>query len=394
MSKRGKGTCSSCQHEYANKYKPEFCQCGFYLGGRYVPSAAATEKAKTVPIPDAVEVITNIFSTKTSSRNDRCLTVTEGLNWICLHPDCLKNRAAFVSAERAEMFACKHVNLVKSGPVSKPLDIWTPTDFDIGNYEAGEIVQREMEKVVKSVNTCSPAVITVCEDRFVVYGSPTASNTIGYCHVRKEGANLLCTSKDCKACVARCKKGKQKGVCLHLHLLLLYNKVTGKVFSEIAQDEPVLEPSDPSLVTGPSSQSDSDLPEPQDQPATEYSSASRKATIKLISSRTLPYEIPKEVISVIDRLDAITLLGLPNQEGWPLEFAPEEGKCDCGSELGTLRYHPGSNGDLKGKAYLLTKMNPFRMVSIYVRQCTGCKAMHQADTLKMGESILFLTNFY
>ena len=387
MPKRGKGTCSSCQHEYANKYKPEFCICGSYLGGKYVPSTAAAKKAKTVPIPDAVKVITNVFSTKTSSRNDRCLIVREGLNWVCLHPDCLKNRAAFVSAERAEMFACKHVNLAKSGPISKPLDIWTPTDFDIGNYEAGEIVQTEMKKVVQSIKTGSPAVITVCEDRFVVYGSPTASNTIGYCHVRKEGANLLCASKDCKTCVARCKKGKQKGVCLHLHLLLLYNKVTEKVFSEIPHDSTVLEPSDPSAVGGPSIQPDP--PEPQDQPATEYSSASRKATIKLISNRSLPYEIPKEVISLIDRLDAITLLGVPNQEGWPLQFAPEEGKCDCGSVLGTLRYHPGSSGDLKGKAYLFTKMNPFRIVSIYVRQCTSCKAMHQANTLKMGETILF-----
>ena len=390
MSKRGKGTCLSCQHEYANKYKPEFCECGFYYGGKYVPSAAAAKKAKSIPFPDAVEVITNVYSSKTSSRNDRCLTVREGLNWICLHPDCLKNRAVFVSGERAEMFACKHVNLVKSGPVSKPLDIWTPTDFDIGNYEAGDIVQTQMKKVVESLKTAYPAVITVCEDRFVVYGSPTATNTIGYCHVRKEGTNLLCASKDCKACVARCKKRKQKGVCLHLHLLLLYNKVTQKVFSELPDDQSVQEPSDPRAVAGPSSQSDPPAP----QPATEYSSASRKATIKVIPNRALPYEIPKETICLIDRLDVITLLGVPNQGGWPLEFAPEEGKCDCGSVLGSLRYHPGSNGEVKGKAYLFTKMNPFRMASIYVRQCTGCKAMHQADTLKMGETILFLTNFY
>jgi len=105
MSKGGKVICSSCQHEYTNKYKPEFSQCGGkYVGRKYVPSTA--NKAKTIPIPDAVKVITNVFSTKTSSRNDHSLTVREGLNWICLHPDCLKNRAAFVSVERAEIFPC------------------------------------------------------------------------------------------------------------------------------------------------------------------------------------------------------------------------------------------------------------------------------------------------
>lgn len=238
-----------------------------------------------------------------------------------------------MSAERAEKFACKHVNLVKSCTVSKPLDIWTPTDLDIGNYEAGEIVQTELKKVVQSLNPASPAVITVCEDRFVVYGSPAATNTIGYCHVRKEGTNLLCASKDCKACVARCKKGKQKGVCLHLHLLLLYNKVTEKVFTQLPHDQSVQEPSDFSAVTGPSSQPDPPAP----QPAAENSSESRKATIKLISNRALPYEIPKETISLIDRLDAITIPGVPNQEGWPLEFAAEEGNCGCGSVLGALR---------------------------------------------------------
>jgi len=33
------------------------------------------------------------------------------------------------------------------------------------------------------------------------------------------------------------------------------------------------------------------------------------------------------------------------------------------------------------------------MVSIHAWQCTGCKAMHQADKLKMGETILFLPLF-
>lgn len=63
-----------------------------------------------------------------------------------------------MSGERAEMFACKHVNLVKSSPVSKPLDNWTPTDFDNGNYEACEIVQTQMKKVVESLKTASPVI--------------------------------------------------------------------------------------------------------------------------------------------------------------------------------------------------------------------------------------------
>ena len=61
-------------------------------------------------------------------------------------------------------------------------------------------------------------------------------------------------------------------------------------------------------VARTSSQSDPPAP----QPATEYSSVSRKATIKLTFNRALPYEIPKETISLVDRLDVLTVLGVSN----------------------------------------------------------------------------------
>lgn len=221
MSKRGRGACPMCQHQYANKYKPEHCECGAYLGGKYAP-----KQQKKTPAPDAVEIINNVFSTKTSSRNDRCLVTREGLQWICLHAKCLKDRATFVSSGNAEGFACKHINQAKNGNVCKPLDHWTPKSTDIDQYEAGQMVQADMRKVVDGLNPSTPAVITVCEDRFLVYGPPTATNTMGYSHVRKEEAALFCVSRDCKTCVAYCKSEKQKDICIHLHLLLLYNKVT------------------------------------------------------------------------------------------------------------------------------------------------------------------------
>ena len=66
MSKRGKGTCPMCQQQYANKCKPEYCPCGAYLGEQYVP-----KKKKRMYAPEAVEIVTNVFSAKTSSKNDR-----------------------------------------------------------------------------------------------------------------------------------------------------------------------------------------------------------------------------------------------------------------------------------------------------------------------------------
>lgn len=158
MSKRGRGICPNCQHQYANKYKPENCECGAYLGGKFVP-----KQLKKAPAPDAVEIIKNVFSTKTSSRNDRCLVTREGQQWICLHANCLKDRAVFVSSGKAERFACKHVDQVKKGNVSKALDTWTPKRTDVDQYEAGQTIQAEIQKVVDGLEPNLPAVITVCE---------------------------------------------------------------------------------------------------------------------------------------------------------------------------------------------------------------------------------------
>ena len=255
---------------------------------------------------------------------------------------------------------------------------------------------------------------------------------MGYCHVRKEEANLLCASKDCKGCVARCKSEKQKNICIHLHLLLLYNKVKKKIFkqAEDAPVEPEFQPEQLPEDPGPSSrlsvnqnqttststselelnsngaaemifgqQENANCPsggiesEPAPEKLTDdvVSSTSRKSTLELISEKIkLPYEIEKKTHIMIDDFNAISHLGVPlaGQLGWPSELAPNEEKCGrCESHLGAKRTHPGSRGENKGVVYLVTNMTPFRMITIYVRFCSNstCKATHQADTLKLGE---------
>ena len=106
----------------------------------------------------------------------------------------------------------------------------------------------------------------------------------------------------------------------------------------------------------------------------------------MIANRSLPYNIPIETLSMIDRLDAITLLSASSDVGWPSEFAPKERECGrCGSVLGGPRLHSGSKGKSKGLAYLLTRQNPFKTVKIYVRYCQDCNAMHQATTFDIGK---------
>lgn len=79
MSKRGKGTCTICQQQYGNRNKPAYCSCRAYLGEHFI-----SKKKKIISAPEVVELLRNIYSAKPSSRNDRCLVMKEGKQWICL----------------------------------------------------------------------------------------------------------------------------------------------------------------------------------------------------------------------------------------------------------------------------------------------------------------------
>lgn len=235
MSGRGKGACPQCSLPYANRYKPDFCSCGFQLGGSFEPK---TKKRKiNEGNTEVVEVLPRVYSTKSSTRNDRCIvTKTTDNLWICLHKDCLKMRATFVLANNPKAFNCDHVALVERGPVSEPQDTWTPTEANITSFtECSETVKADIKRVVDSLKPDQPIVISVCENKYLVFGHPSATNTIGYCHVTKADGKLFCASKDCKSSVAKCKHVRQKELCLHLHTILLYNKTTKKVFVEEAE---------------------------------------------------------------------------------------------------------------------------------------------------------------
>ena len=56
---------------------------------------------------------------------------------------------------------------------------------------------------------------------FVVFGSPSASNPLGFCHVQKEArtkSGYTCTGKDCRSYASKAKGIAVKACCLHLHL--------------------------------------------------------------------------------------------------------------------------------------------------------------------------------
>jgi len=71
-------------------------------------------------------------------------------------------------------------------------------------------------------------------------------------------------------------------------------------------------------------------------------------------------------------------------DGWPTICAPTEEDCSlCGSSLSGLRPHRGQKTGNSG--ILITNAVPFEAVSIQVKQCSECSAMHQVFPFELGK---------
>lgn len=118
--------------------------------------------------------------------------------------------------------------------------------------------------------------------------------------------------------------------------------------------------------------------------ASDSASNPRAATLKLYGDKRLPYQFSSELFALINRRDAQTFLNDGSDEGWPLSFEVKSAACEvCGQPLGPSKLNPGS----RGGSILYTKLNPFKEISIKIKECTSnsCKTMHRIFTTEDGK---------
>lgn len=365
-SGRGKGSCPKCRSQYTNRHKPKNCpSCSFEIGGSYVPKSITK-----VVVPECTMILlsggTKIFSVKTTTRNNRCFVVMEDGVVMCHNSVCKEKRSVFVHSGQAEAFTCEHSEKIKVS--SEPE--WS-SSCDHGNIETYVADNNTKSVLLGIVNKSSsfPHAVRVSENVFAVYSMSTASNSIGYAHVRKDDQFYACSSKDCKASKVKTKQVGSRNICIHIHVLLCCLQAKDKEVSVQSTSE--------SLETV--------VPVVEEK---EASSTSRVNTLQLHSGFELPYEIPEAFLLKNKELDSQTLLG---QSGWPELFEPGETCCVlCKSALSASRCHPGSNGD----GILFTDLNPFRKIKIKVKICCdeACQAIHRvipSDIGKLLKTLLF-----
>lgn len=225
-----------------------------------------------------------------------------------------------------------------------------------------------LTELLTSIPEGHPSIVRVSERSLVVIGQPSATNTIGYCHVHIdseeiERLTIKCMGKSCRHYVSKSKQTKARTTCQHLHVLycLLYQN-TSPTNETTTMPFPA-----PSIV----------IP------------LSRQSTLDVAMNRSIPYHIPHTAIHTIMRKDAASLL--ETNDGWPDTYKPSMNHCTlCQSPLSEPRLHPGQSSQDTG--YLLSESNPFKRIKLLVKVCTNaeCKAMHQSNPLEIGTSIYYL----
>lgn len=166
------------------------------------------------------------------------------------------------------------------------------------------------------------------------------------------------------------KYERAKRFCVHLHALFCVGIKPPSPPMERVNDQSQSSASASSTSESSTSTSNNDY------------SLQRSNTLKLHSSRSVPYEFSPSLLRQIDIRNG----GVQLQ--WPSYFAPEQTSCGlCGSPLGEAVKHTG----IDGTALLITSAICFRKVEIRVKICgnTECKALHQEFPIEIGK---FLPN--
>ena len=160
--------------------------------------------------PGAVEVSENIYSVKTSTKDDRCFVTTDGSLWFCSAENCKLVRSDKLNSSQLANFSCPHIDeVVKTNcQLSLPVAYLKP---DLERFVASESLKTCIKEVINGAQSVQHVAIQVSDSMFCVYGQATASNPLGFCHVRRcfESSQFMCTGKDCRGLLLKANKPKR-----------------------------------------------------------------------------------------------------------------------------------------------------------------------------------------
>ena len=110
----------------------------------------------------------------------------------CLASKCKDARATYVNSGKAEKFTCAHIEQCSSAV--RPMANFALSDKLINDYLCDQATKTALLQL-KEISIGSAA-FQVSSVSYCVNGFPSASNSVGYCHVRKSDSRFSCASPD------------------------------------------------------------------------------------------------------------------------------------------------------------------------------------------------------
>ena len=120
------------------------------------------------------------------------------------------------------MFSCEHTALCEEAVPS--IKKYSLTDELIDSYPCDQATKAALNRLKQS-NT---APVQVSSVSFCLNGVATASNSVGFYHIRNTNSKFFCTSLDCARFATKTKAAKHKKICMHQHVLLYILQCSGE----------------------------------------------------------------------------------------------------------------------------------------------------------------------
>ena len=87
-------------------------------------------------------------------------------------------------------------------------------------YKDDQVTKSNLTATMNS--TSFPHLFRLSESIFCVYGPPTSSNPVGFCHLTVSETELECSSSDCKWYGSVMRQKKKEKVCIHCSYPLMF----------------------------------------------------------------------------------------------------------------------------------------------------------------------------
>ena len=217
MSSRGHSTCLKCKQEYFNCSNPQIAQAAPCIWAALSSKRRRNQSKVILRLWKLFNPFT--LAAVLTKVTIALLPVVGTHGCVALIEKCKVARSVHVNSGLVDSFECQHIKEAKNSSDCSPIATLYP---DLVNYPCSDVVCSELSQIVSSLSSAnSPSVIQVPDRSFAVFGSPSASNPLGLCHVQKEArtkSGYTCTGKDCRSYASKAKGIAVKACCLHLHL--------------------------------------------------------------------------------------------------------------------------------------------------------------------------------